>query len=1154
MRLPQILVVARAEMRSDRRLIRYWLFVLVSVLASFGMYGQYAFLHGMFSNMSATVGSIGPRYLIGSIGVTVIMISLVGLIFLAFDIRARDERDRMTEVLDTRPLSNLEFIVGKVTGLVFMIWIPLVIVSLILQVVGLIAVVFDFPMGEPIEPYSVVGFLVASLTSLFLWCSIIVLLAAVIRYRLLIAIVTLGLLGLQFWLSFNMPVYQAEWFSIMPTSDFGSDILPAVWSEGSGIRIAAHWTMAAGLLFLAVALHPRRDGNTMARVLGVSAGLLTLSMLVLGSYIWQRNGLIEQQNVWRVAHTAKQNVPRVDLQAITGSLKIQPGDELSMELDLMIRNPLDQALPTLLFTLNPGVSVAKLDIEGREVTWVHENGLLEITPVSSLAPGETLTINLMAAGVPYEYFGYLDSSTNVMEADLVKSQLAILGTKVSIFESTYVAMTPGGHWLPSSGTDLPQSDPRTHPPDYYTIDLEVEIPSGWLVAGPGRRMEISSDSDETARFRFGPRAPVPHIGLLASRFERRMIETAGIEFEALFYPAHDRNLKFFEESENAIRERLTEMFTAARELGLPYPYDGMSLVETPNVLRAYGGGWRMDTVQTMPGVMMLRESSFPTARFEVKFKREGDAGVNLSALLFDEDAGETKLVVIERFFENDFNGGNLFTGGSRNFLHFQTSAMGEGALAINFVLDELTALLLTDKRGFFSAHEFSSSINLIMGETIQDIAQGRTDSVAESIQRTITNRPSVWDRALGASLAALEPNDDPRRSLSVLALKSEAIARVILDGLGREKTGALLSALVNQYRGRHFHAADLYQIAADHDIELEPLVGDWLHDSSLPGFLVSSVESVRLTDDSQGNPRYQTRLHVRNDESTPGLVRFSFQWGSKKKRIWDATEPIRVPANSSVEVGISTLTPLGELWLKPYLSLNRHDVKLRVPKVDSEARLNTEILVGARPSDWKPRKTADIVVDDLDSGFSVRSEREGEAISIEISIGSPFSDEVADMDQGLPEYKSIYGTAEAWSRSVYEDSWGKYRHTHALVTSGAGDQHAAFSTELPHEGRWRLSYYLALSPEQKAKKGEEAEGAATGRLTASVLGEYQMNLISNGDNQKIEFDGKAAASGWNDLGEFQLPAGEISLEVSNANTGFIVIADAIRWRPSTLGK
>tara|TARA_B100000315_G_scaffold232738_1_gene245211 strand:- start:2878 stop:3057 length:180 start_codon:yes stop_codon:yes gene_type:complete len=58
-----------------------------------------------------------------------------------------------------------------------------------------------------------------------------------------------------------------------------------------------------------------------------------------------------------------------------------------------------------------------------------------------------------------------------------------------------------------------------------------------------------------------------------------------------------------------------------------------------------------------------------------------------------------------------------------------------------------------------------------------------------------------------------------------------------------------------------------------------------------------------------------------------------------------------------------------------------------------------------------------------------------------------------------------------------------------------------------------------------------------------------MTLVSNGERRPIEFDGTTATLGWNELGDFHLPAGEVSLEVSNETSGIVVIVDAIRWRP-----
>ena len=179
-RLPMILAIARAEIRSVRRLIRYWMFSILSVGITFLIYLYSAALHGFFSRFSATVGAMGPRYLMPAMGLYILMIFLLGLIFLAFDVRARDERERIAEVLDSRPVSNLELLVGRSLGLVLMAWAPVLFAAVALQAFGSLALMLDWYLGEPVEPWSLLGFVLDTLTVFALWCAIIVLLAFLI--------------------------------------------------------------------------------------------------------------------------------------------------------------------------------------------------------------------------------------------------------------------------------------------------------------------------------------------------------------------------------------------------------------------------------------------------------------------------------------------------------------------------------------------------------------------------------------------------------------------------------------------------------------------------------------------------------------------------------------------------------------------------------------------------------------------------------------------------------------------------------------------------------------------------------------------------------------------------------------------------------------
>ena len=81
-RLPMMLAVAGAEMRSTRRLFRYWLFTILALLISTVLFTQFTVMHGMASYHSATLGAYSPRMMIAAVGLFTIFVFVTGLIFL----------------------------------------------------------------------------------------------------------------------------------------------------------------------------------------------------------------------------------------------------------------------------------------------------------------------------------------------------------------------------------------------------------------------------------------------------------------------------------------------------------------------------------------------------------------------------------------------------------------------------------------------------------------------------------------------------------------------------------------------------------------------------------------------------------------------------------------------------------------------------------------------------------------------------------------------------------------------------------------------------------------------------------------------------------------------------------------------------------------
>ena len=319
----------------------------------------------------------------------------------------------------------------------------------------------------------------------------------------------------------------------------------------------------------------------------------------------------QERDAWAAVHQEARDVPRADLQTVGGRVAIDPGERLVLDIEATLAAPATGSGP-LVFSFNPGLEITELEVDGAAVEFTHEAGLLTILRP---APGKgTFALTLRAAGLPDARFAYLDGAFDPLTIPPVEGGAAILlGTVAATFHDDYAALMPGIRWLPMPGAHVGLDDPDRGR-DFFTTDLEVEVPRGWLVAGPGRAHD-AGQGDDTVRVRFNPDAPVTDFGVFAAPFERMATEVSGVTLELLVSPKHADNVRYFADAADELRARFAELLDGAADIGLPYPYDGFSVVELPMGVRSFGGGWRMDTALALPGVMLLPEAGLPLAEY-----------------------------------------------------------------------------------------------------------------------------------------------------------------------------------------------------------------------------------------------------------------------------------------------------------------------------------------------------------------------------------------------------------------------------------------------------------------------------------------------------------------------------------------------------------
>ena len=227
MKLSNLWALATAEVRSCRRLARTWVFIALALILCLAIWITQSSEHFQSSAFGPGPGLVSPRYMMEGLGAQLLFFFSLGILFLAFDVRSRDIRDRIGEVIDIRPVSNHELLTGRLLGVILLLATPAIAVVLFMWVFGWLAEGMGASFGGLIEPVSVLSFLIWDIvTNLLLWGSLTYFLAIVLRYRLLVALVVLSLMVGLFFLMRNLPADVADAMSIRGLAVYPSELAP----------------------------------------------------------------------------------------------------------------------------------------------------------------------------------------------------------------------------------------------------------------------------------------------------------------------------------------------------------------------------------------------------------------------------------------------------------------------------------------------------------------------------------------------------------------------------------------------------------------------------------------------------------------------------------------------------------------------------------------------------------------------------------------------------------------------------------------------------------------------------------------------------------------------------------------------------------------
>lgn len=1112
-----------------------------------------------------TAGLNAPKYLLSNIDPTIILFFQWACLLLVFDGAHRHERDRIVEVMDATQLTNLETLTGRALAVAGVIWVVAVLNVSFMQFVGSISF-FGWDYAETLQWHSVVNLiLIDGPVNLIFWTSLLVLLTVVLRSRLVVLLLGGSLMFGWYWMVIRSPY---PWLSVVsPYSNdtiLISEIVPSFISFHAFLVRISYILFATFFLVCAASLQNRIDG-TKSRWL--NRGLLPTSLAIgLGIFLLGAWGLIapfNQFDRWKTVHAEYEWTDDIDIQHIGGSVRINPRDVLDTQFIITCVRKSGSATQPLVFTLNSGLTVHDVEIEGTPTAFDFENGLLEIQSpnVEVNTPFELL---VSARGKPRANFAYLDSVVNYLTEPVNSTHLAkLFGKDGSIYHSSYVALMPGAHWYPTPGpvNNRDIDSPRVR--DFFTVDLTVSLtPANWsLVASPA----TTKLPDEPRSYSVQSIYPVSEVGLFASRFERATMEVGEIEFTMNLHAKHSNNLIPLDSWDDTIRALAESWIAEYQYVGLPILNRTINLVEVPRSLRSIESGWRMDNANALPGLILLKEHGYPRARRQLAVDRY----INSLGLEID-DTSEVlaPLMLLNFYFQRGLGTDAPWSSLNEHLWTHHTAPVGEYAPMLDQIVNWLIVSLPPDLNRQFSIYssmhvaDFTRLQLINASEGLDDAISVGGDLVRDwyapstvRIERNYIDRHSIWNYLEHTEKSYSASTLKAQKDFEALMLKSREIASELLSANDQERVYKWIHALRTQHRGAHFTYANFIESAQLHELEYEPFITDWITSRSLPALSVHDVSIRQISNDERGESRFQTSFVLHNNHPVMGYVRINAPSerpvGRTPFLTYSTVDSFSIDGNSELRVNFITEYSIDYFYLEPGLSLNRDVLYLNIDKRSHTLQSNLQPSpITESINSFKPDHS--IIVDDLDPEFKINQKLPDLRTTPRFGPLAWFSYRHGqiELDSGLPiDHPNINSRKflNVWLRtypSLLIKPVGRYRQTSAAVTTKTGVlPEVAFTTQLTRDDDWQLDYHNPW-------------------VYGDSLGSWRWPEddtlfleIEQGDTSFEEpLQAHSMSYGWNKIGTFNLHATAVKVKLMyrpKRNAAQVTIyADAIRWTPT----
>ena len=1015
------------------------------------------------------------------------VVQAVMVVFLAGGIAARGRKMDTLEVIFARPVGNGEYVWGKVAGT--------------LRVFGvMLAVVLGLTLFLHVAvaklPFSLAAYVWYPLT-LALPCFMFVLgltLAVnhAVQARALALVVLLGILGLLYF------YLEEAGHGVLDL--FGQQV-PAMGSDVTGLAEGGMyllqrgmWFVAgAGLILLSAAAF-RRLPNGRGKAGYAVAGSLCLAVAAgmgcgyVGHYRQAEARTAAYGEVYdRYAGKGQVHVAEHRL-AVTLA-----GERLEGRSELAVVNPTRQQMERVVLYLNPGLEVEQVACGGQAAAFTRDGQAVLVE--QALEAGDTLRLELAYSGGIDEAVCYTDVAVEGRRKAIAHEWFFHFGKRYAWLAEEFVQLTPECLWYPTGTAAAHPAAPFDLQRDFTHYELEVRHPEGLTVISQGKAQQ------EAGRTVFTNGHALPCLSLTAGNYERMGVEVDSVVYEVYCFRGHGH----FREPLAALRDTMPFIIRSIRHSleynwVQPYPFEKFVLAETPAAYSTYLRNQQGYSEHVMPEVMFLPERGYNL--------NYGDFNNNIkiaSMMLPPEHQDSIALATQAlRQFMDEITGTWAHLSGDASTLEVKP--------------------LFTRHTAFIRSEEYPI-LNLVLQKALEAEITAvilNSSSMPPDIQASLY----LKEHSLGEAIA--DGKLSPQTMNAIIQAKSLELQDIICQHIPAES----YQKFTRDFFRRHAFEAVPYatfceEILRTDSIDLDGLVQEWYHRRGTPAFILRDMEVLQVT--GQERESYQIRFKVYNPSETDGFLSLRFMSYSGA---W--TERLLVPAGQAYEFRIPSDGLPNSINLKTNISQNIPSGRLY--RFQGTSGTTRDTASGRFPISLEAFQPApgEIIVDNEDAGFSTQESQQRHKLK----------DLLRKKPKETPQYTYLFPVRPEWTATSMDCCYGDIVRSAMFKKKGTGQATATWRTELPEEGYYEISVWNARDENSYVtivtEEGKEEKMGRGQRYTVQAEGQEA--------EEPVIVDMEAEKNDWVSLGQFYLPAGEVSVTLTDETEGIYVIADAIKFR------